>query len=336
MGVDDTGGVSANMCGRRRHRAGSGGFSVERAKTFVAQNFELVIVCVLVAATAFVILVAANKLAFLNFFYIPVLIAAYFLGKKQGVFVALAAVLMVTVFAVLNPGLFEPSRLDSPTLNLILWGGFTVVTAYVVGVLYDVKASTAEDLKRAYEGVLEILAKFIDAVDQYTGNHSVRVSEMAVRIGVVMGLPDDQLENLRVGGLLHDIGKIDVSLDVLRKASALDDTEWAAIKTHPRQGGLMLAPVGGLLSDVVPLVESHHENWDGTGYHGMKGEEIPLGARILAVADAHDAMITDRPYRAGRSVSEAFSEVERCAGKQFDPAVVEAFRHVMQTSPERA
>lgn len=309
---------------------------MERAKAFVAENFESVIVCVLVAATAFIILVAANKLAFLNFFYIPVLIAAYFLGKKQGVFVAMFAVLMVAMFAVLNPELFEPSRLDSPILNLVLWGGFTVVTAYVVGVLYDVKAATAEDLKKAYEGVLEILSKFIDAVDQYTGNHSVRVSEMAVKIGSVMGLPASELENIRVGGLLHDIGKIDVSLEVLRKASSLDDTEWAAIKTHPRQGGLMLSPVGGLLSDVVPLVESHHENWDGTGYHGMRGEDIPLGARILAVADAHDAMITDRPYRAGRSAAEALDEVERCSGKQFDPKVVEAFRHVMQRSPERA
>jgi len=308
---------------------------VERARTFVANNFELVIVCVLVASTAFVILVAANKLAFLNFFYIPVLVAAYFLGKRQGVFVALVAVLMVGIFALINPALFEPSTLDNPMLNIFMWGAFTVLTAYVVGVLYDVKATATTDLKQAYEGVLEILAKFIDAVDQYTGNHSVRVSEMAVKIGLVMGLPNEQLENVRVAGLLHDIGKIDVSLDVLRKASELDDSEWAAIKTHPKQGGLMLSPVGGLLSDVVPLVESHHENWDGSGYHGLKGEEIPLGARILAVADAHDAMITDRPYRAGRSASDALSEVERCSGKQFDPVVVEAFRSVIQLSQER-
>jgi hypothetical protein len=309
---------------------------MERTKAFVAKHFELVIVCVLVAATAFVILVAANKLALLDFFYIPVLVAAYFLGKRQGVFVAIVAVLMVIVFALLNPRLFEPSALDSPLVNIVLWGSFTIVTAYVVGTLYDVKSTTSKDLKQAYEGVLEILSKFIDAVDQYTGNHSVRVSELAVKIGLVMGLPDEELENIRVGGLLHDIGKIDVSLDVLRKASELDAGEWAAVKTHARQGGLMLSPVGGLLSDVVPLVECHHENWDGTGYHGMVGEDIPLGARILAVADAHDAMITDRPYRAGKSAAEALNEVERCSGKQFDPSVVDAFRHVMQLSPERA
>jgi len=308
---------------------------MEQTKAFVVKNFELVIVGVLVGATAFAILVAANKLAFLNFFYIPVLVAAYFLGKRQGVFVALAAVLMVGVYAALNPGIFAPSTVESPIVNILLWAGFTVVTAYVVGTLYDVKASATTDLKRAYEGVLEILAKFIDAVDQYTGNHSVRVSEMAVRIGAEMDLPDAELENIRVGGLLHDIGKIDVSLEVLRKASALNEDEWAHIKTHARAGSQLLSPVGGLLSDVVPLVESHHENFDGSGYHGLSGEQIPLGARILAVADAYDSMISDRPYRAGKTAADALEEVERCSGKQFDPEVVTAFRRVIQMAPER-
>ncbi len=308
---------------------------MEQTKAFVVKHFELVIVFVLVMATAFAILVAANKLAFLNFFYIPVLVAAYFLGKRQGMLVAVAAVLMVGLYAAMNPGIFAPSTVESPMVNILLWAGFTVVTAYVVGTLYDVKASTTTDLKRAYEGVLEILAKFIDAVDQYTGNHSVRVSEMAVSIGVEMGLSDEDLENVRVGGLLHDIGKIDVSLDVLRKASALNDDEWAHIKTHARAGSQLLSPVGGLLSDVVPLVESHHENFDGSGYHGLAGEAIPLGARILAVADAYDSMISDRPYRAGKTTADALEEVQRCSGKQFDPEVVDAFRRVVQRSVDR-
>jgi HD-GYP domain-containing protein (c-di-GMP phosphodiesterase class II) len=308
---------------------------MDRTRDFVIKHFELVIVGVLVAATAFAILVAANKLAFLNFFYIPVLVAAYFLGKRQGVFVALAAVLMVGTYAVINPGIFEPARLDSPLLNIGLWAGFTVVTAYVVGTLYDVKAEAVTDLQKAYSGVLEILSKYIDAVDQYTNNHSVRVSEMGVRIGQVMGLADPELETVRVGGLLHDIGKIDISLDVLRKASALDPEEWKQMKTHAKAGGRLLSPVGGLLSSVVPLVEFHHENFDGTGYSGLAGDDIPLGARILAVADAYDSMITDRPYRAGRTPSDAFAEVDRCSGKQFDPTVVHAFRQVMLREFER-
>lgn len=126
------------------------------------------------------------------------------------------------------------------------------------------------------------------------------------------------------------------SLDVLRKASALDDDEWAHVKTHTKKGKQLLSPVGGLLRDVVPLVECHHENFDGSGYQGLSGEQIPLGARILAVADAYDSMITDRPYRTGRTPSEALVEVERCGGTQFDPLVVEAFRTVMKAEADRA
>jgi HD-GYP domain-containing protein (c-di-GMP phosphodiesterase class II) len=108
------------------------------------------------------------------------------------------------------------------------------------------------------------------------------------------------------------------------------------VKTHPTKGTAILKPVGGLLKDVIPLVECHHECFDGTGYHGMRGEAIPIGARILAVADAYDSMVCDRPYRTGRTPAEAMKEVERCRGTQFDPDVVEAFTTVIQPKLEYA
>ncbi|TLM77476.1 MAG: HD-GYP domain-containing protein, partial [Actinobacteria bacterium] len=260
----------------------------------------------------------------------------YFLGRRQGVLAAVVAVLMVTIYAVLNPGVFAPSMADTPELSLFLWGAFTILTAFVVGTLYDMKTTAVSDLKQAYEGILEILAKFIDAVDKYTNDHSVRVADLAAKIALVLNLPNEEIENIRVSGLLHDIGKVDLSLEVLRKASSLNDEEWAHVKTHTKKGRQLLSPVGGLLRDVVPLVECHHENFDGSGYQGMAGEDIPLGARILAVADAYDSMITDRPYRTGRTPVEAMSEVERCAGSQFDPVVVEAFKTVMKVQAERS
>jgi hypothetical protein len=308
---------------------------MQKAKAFVLRHFELAVVIVLVLATAFAILVAGNKVAFLNFFYIPVLVAAYFLGRNQGVLVAVAGVLMVSVYAFINPAIFTASPSDVPQLNLVLWGAFIIITAFVVGTLYEVKESAARDLRQAYQGILAILAKFIDAVDSYTQEHSLRVSELAGEIGLAMGLRQDEIESVRVAGLLHDVGKIDVSLDVLKKASALDEDEWTHIKTHPTRGTQMLQPVGGLLRDVVPLVEYHHECFDGSGYLGVKGTNIPLGARILAVADSYDAMVCDRPYRAGRTPSEAMKEVERCSGTQFDPKVVDAFKQVMYRSGDR-
>ncbi len=309
---------------------------MQQIKAFVLRHFEFVVVVVLVAATAFSVLLTVNKLAFLNFFYVPTLVAAYFLGKRQGVLVAVVAVLMVGIYAVINPEVFRPSTSELPQLSLLLWGAFVVLTAHVVGTLYETKTHAVEDLRQAYQGILAILAKFIDAVDSYTQEHSMRVSELAATIAENMGLADDDIEDVRVAGLLHDIGKLDISLEVLHKASALDDSEWAQVRTHPTKGTVLLAPVGGLLRDVLPLVECHHEYYDGTGYLGKRGDEIPLGARILSVADSYDAMVCDRPYRTGRTPTEALKEVERCSGTQFDPDVVEAFRAIMRLRLEHA
>lgn len=303
-------------------------------KRFIERNFEILVVIVLVVATAFAVLVAGNKVAFLNFYYIPVLVAGYFLGRNQGVMVAVAGVLMVGLFAFLNPALFTSSATEMPGLDLVLWGAFIIITAFVVGSLYEVKKTAVHDLRQAYQGILAILAKFIDAVDSYTQDHSLRVSSLAGEIADQMGLPIDEIESIRVAGLLHDVGKIDVSLDVLKKASALDAAEWEQVKTHAIKGTALLQPVGGLLRHVVPLVEFHHECYDGSGYLGLAGEVIPLGARILSVADAYDAMVCDRPYRAGRTTAEAIKEVERCSGTQFDPKIVDAFKKVIYRAGE--
>jgi putative nucleotidyltransferase with HDIG domain len=307
---------------------------MQPAKAFVLRHFELFVVLVLVVATAFAVLFAGNKVAFLNFYYIPVLVAGYFLGRNQGVLVAVAGVLMVGIYAVLNPSLFASAPSEMPGLDLVLWGAFIILTAFVVGTLYDVKQTAVRDLQQAYQGILAILAKFIDAVDSYTQDHSLRVSDLATEIAQTMNLRPDEVESVRVAGLLHDVGKVDVSLEVLKKATALNDQEWAQIKTHAIKGTAILHPVGGLLRDVVPLVEFHHECFDGSGYLGLAGDVIPLGARILCVADSYDAMVCDRPYRAGRTRAEAIREVEFCSGTQFDPDVVEAFKQVMYRQDE--
>jgi putative nucleotidyltransferase with HDIG domain len=302
---------------------------MQKAKAFLARHFEIVVVFVLVFATAFAVLVAGNKVAFLNVFYIPVLIAAYFLGRNQGMLVAVAGVLMVSMYAVLKPDTFAGAPTELPWLNVALWGCSIIITAFVVGTLYDIKETAVSDLRQAYQGVLALLAKFVDAVDSSTREHSLRVSNMACDIAKVMEMHAGEIESVRVAGLLHDVGKIDVSLEVLKKAAALNEDEWAEIKSHAIKGTAMLQPVGGLLRDVIPLVEYHHECFDGSGYLGVRGTNIPLGARILAVADAYDAMVCDRPYRAGRTPVEAAKEVESCSGSQFDPKVVDAFKVIM-------
>jgi putative nucleotidyltransferase with HDIG domain len=177
----------------------------------------------------------------------------------------------------------------------------------------------------AYVGAIKALAAALDARDGYTAGHSERVSTLSVLIGRQMGLDQAQLDVLRLGALLHDIGKIGVADRVLQKNGPLTQEEFEIIKTHPTLGAHILRQVP-FLSAHMPIVELHHERPDGRGYpHGLLGYATPLLARIVHVADAFDAMTTARAYRPAQTTSHAISELWRYAGSQFDTEVVEAF-----------
>ncbi len=183
-------------------------------------------------------------------------------------------------------------------------------------------------------GILEILSKYLESADRYTQGHSVRVAHLSEDIARTMGLSPLEVENVRAAALLHDIGKIEISLDVLHKAAALTDDEKELMDSHSEKGARIISLVGGVLKEAVPIVSAHHKYFfetkkplsDGEE-HG--GKEVPLGAAIIAVADAFDAMVTDRPYRAGMQPWQAFEEVEKGSGKQFHPGAVKAFKKVL-------
>jgi putative nucleotidyltransferase with HDIG domain len=173
--------------------------------------------------------------------------------------------------------------------------------------------------------MLATLSRAIEARDPYTRGHSVRVTKIAEAIARQLGWDEERLELLYLGGPLHDVGKLGVSEEVLAKPGRLDDRELAQIREHPKLGARILLRVAALRG-ALPYVLYHHERWDGGGYpSGRAGEEIPLEARVLAVADAFDAMTSDRPYRQALDLDEALAEVERCAGTQFDPEIVRVF-----------
>jgi putative nucleotidyltransferase with HDIG domain len=170
-----------------------------------------------------------------------------------------------------------------------------------------------------------MLTGAIEARDPYTRGHSTRVTELAEAVARAMGWSEERIASVRLGGPLHDIGKLAVSQDVLHKEGELDDAELAEIREHPKTGARLLLRVAALRA-AIPYVLYHHERWDGRGYpSGKAGEEIPLEARVLAIADAFDAMTSDRPYRRALTRAEALAEVERCAGTQFDPRIAEVF-----------
>ncbi|APV44453.1 transcriptional regulatory protein GlrR [Dehalogenimonas formicexedens] len=192
----------------------------------------------------------------------------------------------------------------------------------------------AQKIRSSFFNAITSLAYALDAKDGYTAGHSERVSEIAVGIGIELDLPQVEMERLRLAGKVHDIGNIGIDGTILHKPGALDPEERAEMERHPALGERILQPV---VEDeaVLAMVRNHHERWDGQGYPDMlAGEGIPLGARILALADTFDAMTSARPYRTAMTVDFATNEIERCAGTQFDPAVVNAFKNARRVITE--
>jgi len=186
------------------------------------------------------------------------------------------------------------------------------------------------DMRREHLSAIQALATAVEARDPYTEKHSQRMAEYAMAIAREMGLSIYSAEVIRYAAILHDIGKIGVADSILSKGNSLTLEEWDQIKKHCIIGAEIVKRIDSL-TDASKIIYHHHERYDGKGYpNGLKGEEIPLGSRIIAVVDAYDAMTSRRPYREALSKEEAIAELKRCAGKQFDKKVVEAFLRVLE------
>jgi putative two-component system response regulator len=184
------------------------------------------------------------------------------------------------------------------------------------------------EIRKLFLGAIEALVCALEAKDRYTGGHSRRVTETALALGRELGLSADDMEDLRWGSLLHDVGKIAVDQLIQNKPGRLTHEEYEHIMIHAHIGAGIVQPV--VNERVVEMIDHHHDHYDGSGLHQVvAGPDIPLAARILAVADAFDAMTSDRPYRPAMSREEALEEIKRCMTTQFDPVVAEAFLGIM-------
>jgi putative nucleotidyltransferase with HDIG domain len=293
-------------------------------------NKELWLLLSLFAICLMLNLVIDGQRMVLSFYTLPTLGSAYVYGRRHATLTAFGSVLLVCLMTWYNPVLFASSvaadiHVPAATwLDITIWGGVLMITGYSMGTLYDHRATQITELRETYHGVLLILRHFI-AKDTYTENHSYRVSVYAAKIATALDLLPDRVEDVRAAALLHDIGKLDVSRELLYKAARLTKEEYEQMQQHVSKGVAMLEPVGGSLRRVIPIVLAHHDKFDGSGYHPNRGDEIPIEARIISVADVYDSLTSDRPYRKAMSPFEAKEIVVKGAGTDFDPQVVDAF-----------
>jgi putative nucleotidyltransferase with HDIG domain len=193
------------------------------------------------------------------------------------------------------------------------------------------RIGNAIELSAAYRGTANLLGEVLTADDEYTGVHSQDVVVLALAIADELRVDPDERRLVEFGAMLHDIGKINTPPQILNKPGPLDDDEWAIMRQHTIVGQAMLDRVGGTLHEVGCVVRASHERFDGGGYpDGLAGENIPLESRVILVADAFEAMTSDRPYRAGMPVPDAVAELRRCAGTQFEPRAVEALAGLLE------
>ena len=196
-------------------------------------------------------------------------------------------------------------------------------------------SNTYDKLEKAYLDSIQTLRYTVEAKDPYTRGHSDRVSEYSVLIGQKLGLSEDLIKTLRVGGLFHDIGKIGIPDSILLKESKLTDDEYSQIKNHPSIGAHILCNAE-VFKDILPIVKHHHERYDGNGYPSkLKGEDIPYIARIAAVADTFDAMTSKRTYRNALPLDVVKEEIERCSGTQFDPNIAKVFLDILNNEYDK-
>ena len=229
-------------------------------------------------------------------------------------------------------GYCEKSDKFDQLLLLIESGIKSIKQMYEIKRINEELAESNQKLEQAYLDMIQTLRYTVEAKDPYTRGHSDRVSEFSVLLGEKLGLSEEQIKTLRVGGLFHDIGKIGIPDSILLKTDKLSDDEYSEIKNHPSIGAHILG-AASIFKDIIPIVKHHHERFDGRGYpSGLQGEEIPFLARIAAVADTFDAMTSKRSYRDALDLQYVKDEIQRCKGTQFDPQIADAFLDILENN----
>ena len=265
------------------------------------------------------------EIAYAYLYYIPIIFASFFYGISGGLIVSLFSSAAYTIFFYKSSPSYEQTELLFNILSFILIGLLTGLLSFRLKRELTRATNLYKGLNLACNSILESFASAVDEKDSYTHKHSNNVVEYASAIARQLELSLKETRAIEQAAQLHDVGKIGIPDAILHKKGELSDNEWAEIKQHPSKSVNILEPLN-FLKEIIDTILHHHEKYDGTGYPAkQKGEEIPIGARVIAVADSFDTMLSNRPYREALKRKEAVEELKNQSGKQFDPKVVEAF-----------
>lgn len=302
-----------------------------------------------------------HTIAFLGFYYLPILLAGYFCGKRISLLLSILAVFLVVLYSLVGPGKMSPEipRLEeqvgklsqrspgwkemSNQLNrekfklyfsLIVWGSFLVLCGIASSVLYEQKERRIKELRSAYVGILQILTKYLELADRYSAGRSMRVAALATAMARRLNFAEEAAEDIRIAALLHDLGHKEISALILGKSADLGKETGPEITTHSISGQELMRSVSSVLEGVVPIVNAYRE------YFVMEGKErapepVRTAAEIVAAARAYDDMVTGTPARKAKSPSEALEEIKASAARGFDPEVVKALEEAAQAGERK-
>ena len=299
-------------------------------RKFLQVNKELwIILSILVIAGVMNYLITAKRMV-IGFYAIPTVFSAYFYGRRHAVLTAFASVFLVGLLAHVNPLIFvDIGDAYGGEHDVVVWGGILVLTAYAMGTLHEKEKSRIEELRQTYHGLLIILKQLV-CKDKSSENHSHRVSMYASEIAKYRGLSPQRIEDVRAASLLHDIGDLEVSRELLCRATELTWNEYESRGKRTRGAAAKGELVGGPVHRIVPIILSHGYSYETQHYDAAVGGEIPLEARIIKVADAFDTLTTDGPGRRRVTPLEAKNIIARDSGTEFDPTVVHAFKRAFR------
>ncbi|MBI4540711.1 MAG: HD domain-containing protein [Gemmatimonadetes bacterium] len=291
---------------------------LERARSWVFDHFEAILVVVLVASLFGINFAVVQRYAFLNFYYLPVLAAGFYVGRRTAMLTGVFISVLVGYFVITGQLDIGTEGVRSGVFwNLIPWSAFLILSGYLVGTLSEVKDRHLRELRDAHVATLEILTRYLETAERHLKGHAKRVADIATALGRQLEMGDDQLQDVRIAGLFHDLGEIELAVGGER--SGPDATS-------------ILVPVSRVLRNAGNLIRRYEEYYELVGGPwDVEDLDIPLGVRVLAVADAYATLTADTPYRAAKPAWEALAEIERASGRQFDRSVVRALREIAPT-----